>query len=127
VIGFSKALALSLPLALIYAIAPAHAQDIDKGKQAFALCAACHAPDKNGVGPLLGGVIGRTSGTVEGFRYSRAMKRAGIIWDAKSLDAYLTDPQQTVPGNVMPFAGIADPQQRADIIAYLGSLKSAEN
>jgi cytochrome c len=127
VIVFSKRLALSLPLALISAILPAQAQDIDKGKQAFAVCAACHAQDKNGVGPQLGGVIGRTAGTVEGFHYSRAMKHAGIVWDAKILDAYLEDPQKVVPGNVMPFAGISDPQQRADVIAYLGSLKSASN
>ena len=91
------------------------------GKQAFAACAPCHAPDQNGVGPKLGGVLNRTAGSVEGFRYSRAMKNAGIVWDEKTLDAYLAEPQKSVPGNLMPFSGIADAQQRRDLIAYLAS------
>jgi cytochrome c len=79
--------------------------------------------DKNSIGPRLAGFIGRVSGSVEGFRYSRAMKNAGIFWDAKTLNAYLSEPQKVVPGNVMPFSGISDAQKRADIIAYLSSLK----
>jgi cytochrome c len=51
------------------------------------------------------------------------MKNAGIVWDAKTLNAYLSEPQKVVPGNVMPFSGISDAQKRADIIAYLSSLK----
>jgi cytochrome c len=102
---------------------PAQAQDSARGQQAFAACAACHTPDKNGVGPKLAGVVGRASGSVEGFRYSRAMRNAKIVWDDKTLDAYLSEPQKVVPGNVMPFSGIADAQTRADVIAYLGSLK----
>lgn len=58
-----------------------------------------------------------------GFRYSNAMKRANITWDEKTLDAYLDDPQKVVPGSVMPFSGIADAQERADLIAYLKTLK----
>ena len=104
--------------------APTHAQDSEKSPQVFAACAACHAADKNGIGPKLGGIIGRTSGSVEGFRYSRAMKNAKIVWDAKTLDAYLSEPQKVVPGNVMPFSGIADAQQRTDIVSYLGTLKA---
>lgn len=116
-------LASSLIIASIATGGSARAQDRERGLQAFAACAACHAPDHNGIGPRLAGVVGRTSGTVEGFRYSRAMKNAKIVWDAATLDAYLAEPQKVIPGNLMPFSGIADPRQRADVIAYLGSLK----
>ncbi len=75
------------------------------------------------MGPRLGGVLDRPAGTIEGFRYSRAMKNSKIVWDEKSLDAYLAEPQKLVPGNLMPFSGIADPQKRSDLIAYLGTLK----
>jgi len=102
---------------------PASAQDVEAGKQAFAACAPCHAPDQNGVGPKIGGVLNRSAGSVEGFRYSRAMKNSRIVWDEKSLDAYLAEPQKLVPGNLMPFSGIADAQKRSDLIAYLGTLK----
>ena len=101
----------------------AWAQDVEKGKQAFAACAPCHAPDQNGVGPQLNGILNRPAGSVEGFRYSRAMKNSKIVWDEKSLDAYLAEPQQFVPGNLMPFSGIADAQKRSDLIAYLATLK----
>jgi cytochrome c len=99
------------------------AQDAAMGKQAFAACAPCHSPDQNGVGPKMGGVLNRPAGSVEGFRYSRAMKNSKIVWDEKSLDAYLTEPQKLVPGNLMPFSGIAESQKRNDLIAYLGTLK----
>jgi cytochrome c2 len=69
------------------------------------------------------GIVGRKSGIFPGFRYSRALKNAGIIWDEKNLDAYLTDSQKLVPGNVMPFSGVADAKQRADLIAYLNTVK----
>jgi len=101
----------------------ASAQDAESGKQVFAACAPCHAPDQNGVGPKLGGVLNRPAGSVEGFRYSRAMKKSGIVWDEKSLDAYLAEPQKLVPGNLMPFSGIADAAKRSDLIAYLAQLK----
>jgi cytochrome c len=103
-----------------------HAQDAAAGKQVFAHCIACHSVDsKNGVGPSLRGVIGRKSGAFPGFHYSRAMKAAGITWNSKTLNAYVADPQKAVPGNVMPFSGVADAKQRADLIAYLGTLKSS--
>ena len=89
----------------------------------FGQCEVCHSVDGiNGTGPTLKGVVGRQSGTVPGFRYSRAMKSAGITWDDKSLDRYLADPQELVPGNVMPFSGIADRAQRAELIAYLKTI-----
>ena len=109
----------------IVGVAPwlAFAQGHDEGKQAFAQCSACHSIEgSNGVGPPLSGVVGRKAGSVAGFRYSRAMKGSNIVWDEKSLDAFVSDPQKVVPGNVMPFAGVADAKQRADLIAYLQTL-----
>jgi cytochrome c len=115
---------------LVYAIGAfgmhdALAQDAAAGKNAFQQqCAVCHSVDgSNGVGPTLKAIAGSKSGEIAGFRFSRAMKGADITWDAKALDAYLADPQKVVPGNQMPFAGISDAQQRADVVAYLGTLK----
>ena len=106
--------------------ATALAQDVGAGKTAYAACSACHAIDSsNGAGPGLKGIVGRKAGSFEGFRFSRAMKASGITWDAASLDAYLADPQKAVPGNVMPFSGIPDKKQRADLIAYLATLSAA--
>ncbi|WP_042877108.1 c-type cytochrome [Cupriavidus necator] len=100
------------------------AQNIESGKAVFAQCAACHSTDgASGAGPTLKGIIGRKAGTLEGFRYSRAMKSAGTAWDAESLSAFLTAPQKAVPGNVMPFPGIPDAKQIADVVAYLRTLK----
>jgi cytochrome c len=102
----------------------ASAQDAPSPSAAFAPCAVCHSIDgTNKTGPTLRGIVGRTSGTFAGFRYSRAMRTAGLVWDAGSLDRYLGDPQGIVPGNVMPFSGVADPAERAKIISYLMSLR----
>ena len=91
---------------------------------AFAACAACHNPDgSNGLGPSLKGVYGRKAGTAAGFRYSPAMKKATAVWDEKSLDSFLADTQKAIPGNVMPFPGVPDAKQRAEIIDYLKSAK----
>ena len=86
-------------------------------------CAACHSIDGSSrTGPTLKGIAGRKAGSVADFHYSRAMKRANVVWDAASLDAYLNQPQQVIPGNTMPFAGVADAKQRADLVAYLKTL-----
>jgi len=103
---------------------PLFAQDAAAGILVFAQCSVCHSTDgTNGVGPTLQGIVGRKAGTVAGFRYSRAMKAANITWDDKLLDDYLADPQKLVPGNVMPFSGLAEVKQRLDVIAYLKTLK----
>jgi cytochrome c len=103
---------------------PVWAQDAAHGKAVFQACAACHAADRTShVGPGLAGIIGRKAGTASGFRYSRAMKKSGIVWSEKTLDAYLESPQKAVPGNRMPFAGLKDAEDRADVIAYLATLK----
>jgi cytochrome c len=102
----------------------AQAQNVASGQQLFEQCAACHeVTAANGLGPGLLGIVGRTSASVAGFRYSPALKRANLVWDAKNLDAYLSNPQKLVPGNLMPFSGIDDAQMRADLIAYLQTVK----
>jgi cytochrome c len=107
----------------LIAAAASIAQNAAAPSSVFNQCEVCHSVDGiNGTGPTLKGVVGRRSGTVPGFRYSRAMKSAGITWDEKSLDRYLADPQELVPGNVMPFSGIADSAQRAALIAYLKTI-----
>lgn len=95
--------------------------DAERGARRYEECAACHAleKDKESVGPSLYGVFGRKAGEGADFRYSPALKRSGITWDQASMDTFIADPQATVPGNRMPFAGIADAAARADLIAYL--------
>ena len=95
--------------------------DAERGAKRFEECAACHAleKDKESVGPSLYGVFGRKAGEGADFRYSPALKCSGITWDQASIDTFIADPQATVPGNRMPYAGIADAAARADLIAYL--------
>ena len=115
--------ALAAGLVAVAAVA-AHAQDAAAGKAVFAQCTACHSIDgSNGAGPTLKGIVGSKAGEVAGFRFSRAMKNAGTAWDEKTLDAYIANPQTAIPGNVMPFSGLPDAKQRADLIAYLTTLK----
>ena len=91
---------------------------------AFGQCAVCHSTDGSlGTGPTLKGVYGRKAGSVAGFRYSRAMRAAGIVWDENTLDRYLASPQDAVPGNLMPFSGVPESAQRAAVIDYLKTLK----
>ncbi len=100
----------------------AHADgDAARGEKRFEECAACHkmAPGEDNVGPSLHGVFGRKAGTLTDFRYSPALKRSGITWTPQTLDTFLADPQKVVPANRMPYAGLADTSDRADLIAYL--------
>ncbi len=102
----------------------ASAADAANGESVFKKCKACHATDgKNKVGPHLNGIIGRKAGSVEGFKYSDAMKNSGITWNNAELDKYLKDPKADIPGNKMVFVGIKDDADRADLIAYLDTLK----
>ena len=99
--------------------------DAAAGKSVFNKCAICHspAPGKNSVGPSLFGVVGRHSASVEGFKYSDAMKAANKTWDEATLDVYLTDPKAMLPGTKMTFPGLPKAEDRANLIAYLATLK----
>ena len=75
------------------------------------------------LGPSLHGVVGRKAGSVEGYQFSSAMQQSGIVWDEKTLDAFIEDPNKVVHGNAMkPYGGIDDPAQRSEIVAYLKSI-----
>jgi cytochrome c len=107
---------------LLLGVGPALADgDAAAGKKVFNKCKACHVVDeeKSRVGPYLKGVIGRPAGTVEGFKYSDAMKNSGIVWDDVTIAAYVADPKSYVPGNRMAFPGLKKETDIADLLAYL--------
>lgn len=98
---------------------------IDKGQSVAKKCAACHTFDDGGpnrVGPNLHGVVGRPVASHEGFAYSSAAKEKGGSWGYEELDRFLEAPGKYLPGTAMAFAGVGNPQDRADLIAYLKSL-----
>ncbi len=103
----------------------AAAQDVAAGGAMFAeQCSNCHGvtAGDNGTGPTLAGIVGAPAGHVAGFNYSPAMKAYGKIWNDAALDAYLANPRAAVPGTRMKLGGIADPDDRANLIAYLKTL-----
>lgn len=114
-----------LLLATAPAIGPAAAQDAAAGQRVFNQCRACHNVEqggRNGVGPNLHGLFGRTAGTASGFRYSAPMKASGeggLVWNAETLAPYVRNPREVVAGGSMAFAGLRNDQQIADLIAYL--------
>lgn len=98
----------------------ADAAQLERGEQIYTRCAACHAIETNRTGPQHCGLFGRRAGTAPGYTtYSRAMRDSKIVWEAHSLDIFLQAPLQAVPGTAMGYAGVKDPQERADLIAYL--------
>ena len=94
--------------------------DLEAGAKVWLKCKACHRVDgKNGVGPALNGIIGRTTGTVPEYKYSDANKNANVTWTVEQLDVYLADPKAFMPGNKMTFVGLPKPEDRANVIAWL--------
>lgn len=92
----------------------------------FGQCAVCHAVTKgaaNGIGPSLYGVVGRKSGSIAGFNYSAALKAGKVVWAPATLDKWITNPAAFIPGSRMPYAGQSDAKKRAEVIAYLKTLK----
>jgi cytochrome c len=105
----------------------AQAQDLAAGEQSFKKCSPCHrvGPDaKNLIGPVLNGLDGRKSGTIEGFNYSEANKKADITWSEASFKDYIQNPMAMMPGTKMPFAGIKNDKEIADLWAYLKQFKA---
>ena len=100
----------------------AMAQDAASGERVFTQCRACHQIGenaKNAVGPVLNGLFGRHSGSIEGYSYSPANKNSGITWDEATFRDYIKDPRAKIPGTKMVFAGIKDEKRVDDLVAYL--------
>ena len=114
---------------LVLAASPSAAEcDLVLGREVYRKCEACHAldPGAGGTeGPSLHGVVGRAAGSLAEFRFSPALRRSAIVWDREQLDGYLRQPLQYIPGSRMPFAGLADDAERAQVICFLESLDSA--
>jgi cytochrome c2 len=121
-------LVLAAALAASAAFAADAKPNIENGKTVFAQqCGTCHAVNKAPGGPILGpnmvGLVGRKAGSVKDFAmYSAALKAYGVTWNAKTLDEFLINPMQKVPGTSMPMM-LPDPKVRADVIGYLSTLK----
>jgi cytochrome c len=117
-----RARALIGAIVLLAATGAARAEgDAARGEKRFEECATCHTVERgvNNVGPSLSGLFERKAGEIANFRYSPALKKSGITWTPQALDTFIADPQKEVPGNRMPFAGMPDAADRADLIAYL--------
>ncbi len=119
-------LVLLLGLSGLPGAALADGADPAAGKTVFLTqCGICHSvlPDKNMVGPSLFGIVGRKSGSEAGFHYSAANLAAGLVWDPATLDQYLQAPMTMVQGTTMAYVGLKDDSKRANLIAYLATLK----
>jgi cytochrome c len=123
-LGLMAVLAAAGSASLAVGVANA-AGDADAGKDVFKKCAVCHSPDKgvNKIGPSLFGIVGSKSAEVPGYTFSKAMQDANKTWDDAALDAYLTNPREVVPGTKMIFPGLKNEADRANVIAYLATLK----
>jgi cytochrome c len=107
---------------LLTASFPAYGQDATVGKRVFNKCVACHAVGPsapNKVGPELNGLFGRPAGSVPAYAYSSANKQSGITWDEDTFARYIANPQTVVKGTKMTFAGLKNPQEVKNLIAYL--------
>lgn len=114
----------------VYASSPSVVGDSARGAQIFPACRACHSldPGRNMTGPSLAGIWGRKAGSLESFeRYSPALKASGIVWNEKTLDAWLKSPAEFIPDNRMTFPGIKGDKVRADLIAYLRAVSQGQH
>jgi cytochrome c len=108
-----------LAVPLLALAATARAGDAEHGGALYeSRCFGCHSLDANRIGPMHRGVFGRKAGSVSDFAYSPAVKNSTIVWDESTLDRWLTNTQAVIPGTRMNFR-VANPEDRADIIAFL--------
>ena len=112
-----------LACVVLIALDPAAwAQDVAAGEKVFAKCKVCHQVGetaKNGVGPVLNGIVGRKAGSVEGYNYTPANKNSGLTWDAATLKDYLKNPRAKIPGTKMVFPGLPNEADIDNLVAYL--------
>jgi cytochrome c len=114
-------LAAAAALLIVTAVTDSFANaagNASRGEKLYQGCQDCHSIDKNDVGPMHKGVVGRPSGAVPGYNYSPALRNAKIVWTEQNLDRWLSGPQEFIPGTKM-FYEVQNPQDRADIIAFL--------
>ncbi len=107
-------------------IGPAGAQNAAAGKSVFrSQCSICHSvrPRQNLIGPSLAGIVGQRAGAVPGFRFTAAMKNSRLTWDAATLNRYLANPAAVVPGTAMTYPGLKNAEKRANLIAYLETVR----
>jgi cytochrome c len=117
--GGEAAAAAAVPIATLLATA-----DVAKGEAVFKKCAACHTIAQggaNGIGPNLWASMGKPHGHVAGFSYSDALKSVPGNWDFEGMDKWLANPKKYAPGTKMTFAGLGNPEERANLIAYLNA------
>lgn len=113
---------------LVVSAGAAPAQDLAAGEQSFKKCLPCHRigeDAKNLVGPVLNGLDGRKSGTIEGYNYTEANKNSGITWDEAQFREYIQDPRAKIKGTKMVFAGIKSENEITNLWAYLKQFDAA--
>jgi cytochrome c len=124
---FVAAFGVAMAGLMLAGMSQAQAADAAAGEGVFKrVCSTCHNPTVEGprkLGPTLHGIVGRKSGSVEGFRYSKANSEAAIVWTVEKLDPYIKAPREVVPGTTMAYAGLRNDDERANLIAYLATLK----
>lgn len=114
-----------LVLAVVFSavtVGAANAQDVAAGEKSFNKCRACHQVGesaKNVIGPMLNGLFGRKTGTIEGYNYSEANRNSGLVWDEAVFAEYIRDPKAKIPGTKMMFSGIKGEQEIKDLTAFL--------
>lgn len=127
----NKFVLLGAVLAAVLVAQPAAAGDEKLGQKVFKKCKACHTVGegaKNKIGPHLNELFGRTAGSLEGYKYSKAMQAKageGLVWDQETLTAFLTKPKKYMPGTKMSFAGVRKPADMENLLAYLRSFSGS--
>jgi cytochrome c len=122
----ARIIAIVAAVSSVFFTSSGWAGDAGAGKSVFqSSCAICHSvqPGQNKIGPTLFGLVGRKTGVVAGYSYSPANESANLTWDNATLEKYLEAPRTFMPGTKMTYAGVKDPAKRADLIAYLDTLK----